>query len=263
MKPIIVAHRGASGDAPENTLAAFDEAHRQGATMIELDVQESADGEVIVFHDDQLTRATNVADVFPDRKDQFTYQFQWSELQALDARRSLEGYAKPDNTKIPSLRELLEWLNDHPDMSLNIELKSLPRLYKNLVKRSVDLVNEFGVKDRILFSSFNHRDLRAVKDLDSKQRTAVLCADLLVDFPRYAKEVVGADAINPGAHLFGAHSADKDWQFGRDLMTQATSLGLETYVWTINNVDDFAVYAELGVTGIITDYPARARKALA
>lgn len=262
MSPIIVAHRGASGAAPENTIAAFDEAHRQGATMIELDVQETKDGEIVVFHDDQLGRCTNIEEIYPERKADSIFQFNWSELQGLDASRSKSDFAASNSTKIPSLSEVLEWLKKHPKMSLNIELKSLPRLYKNLVSASVQLVNDYQLKDRILFSSFNHQDLLTVKEIDRTQRTAVLSSEMMSNLPKYARETIGADAINPGAYLLGLQSSDGDLTSGRELMAQAKKYQVESYVWTVNIESAFPILVELGVTGIITDFPARARQGL-
>jgi glycerophosphoryl diester phosphodiesterase len=259
MTALVVAHRGSSAQAPENTMAAFKLAAQQGADMIELDVQKSGDGVLIVYHDDHLERCTNIKEIFPKRLTMALHEFDFKELRKLDASRNHGRVEASEDTRIPSLEEVLTWLVRTPNLVINIELKSLPRFPPRLAEDCVKLVKHFGLESRIIFSSFHHNDLLRVKKCDSNLRTAVLCADAMVDLPRYAKEVIGADAINPGAHLLGLKAYDEEGKSHNELIEDARRMGLETFVWTLNDEAAIRAVAELGVTGIITDDPARAR----
>lgn len=262
MSIINIAHRGASGTAPENTLAAFERAAELGAGMIELDVQLSFDGELIVFHDDTLGRCTNVAEVLADRAEEPLHRFAAQDLAKLDAGKvhpEVEG-----RTGIPTLRQVLEWLEATDGMMLNVELKALPRRPADLAVKTVRAVQALGLESRILFSSFDHSELRTVKDLDPRLRTAVLSAEGIHDLPRYARDFVQANAINPGVHLLGHGSIAQESGAPLDgaLIERARELGLEVYVWTVNEPALMQQLIDLEVSGIITDFPERLRPLL-
>jgi glycerophosphoryl diester phosphodiesterase len=143
--PPVIAHRGASAYAPENTLIAFAKAAQLGVKWIEFDVMQAACGEPIIFHDETLERTTNgVGDV---------NIFPYSYLQTLDAGSYFQSQFARE--RIPSLRLVLEFLQN-TNLSANIELKGLPGQEKKLIKRVLkELESYSSLYSRILFSSFS------------------------------------------------------------------------------------------------------------
>jgi glycerophosphoryl diester phosphodiesterase len=132
---IVVGHRGASGHAPENTIAAIEAAIDQGAAFVEVDVQLTKDGEVVLLHDATLTRTTNARDVFPDREPWRVNDFTLAELHQLDAGGWFDpAYA---GEKIPTLRSALAKMRDR--IGLWLELKS-PRLHPGLEKSTAEVL---------------------------------------------------------------------------------------------------------------------------
>lgn len=149
--PQIVAHRGASDLAPENTLAAFERARQDGADIIELDVQVSRDGEVVVFHDESVERTTGGS----GRISELTL----AELRALDAGSWFAPRFAGEH--LPTLREVLAW-NAEGEVGLFLELKydrAEPELDPRLVPAVVDLVREFDLVERVALISFRTQPL--------------------------------------------------------------------------------------------------------
>ena len=173
----IWAHRGCSYRHPENTLEAFEAAAKlTGLTGIELDVQLARDGEVVVIHDEKLDRTT-----------------------------TMRGYVKDWNftdyekfTKIPSLRQVLELLKPYMDkgLLLNIELKNNEIKYEGMEEKVIALVKEFGVEDKVIYSSFNSDSTKYIKDNYPEYNVACLADDML-DAMNAMNFKVHADAIHP------------------------------------------------------------------
>lgn len=260
-RPEIVAHRGASADAPENTMRAFELAREQGADMVELDVQMSADGRLVVFHDDDLRRCTNIAEVFSGRADEPLCAFTFDELRALQAHRSLPGAEPGEDTRIPELLEAVAW-SQETGVRLNLEIKSLPRLYPDIARRVLETQRRYAAPADSQISSFHHGELARVR-ASSSVTTALLTAAYIHDLPSYARSL-DVQAVNLGAHLLGALSVAR--RGGGDLDTHlieaAREAGLAVYVWTVNDAPTWQALAEAGVTGIITDRPGAAIEAL-
>ena len=141
----VFAHRGASGYAPENTLEAFALAIRQGADGIELDVQLSSDGIPVVIHDETIDRVTDKTGYVKD----YTLQ-ELKELTVLKDR-----FPAYNQSKIPTLKEVLEAVKPS-GIQVNIELKTGIYWYPDIEKKVAEIVEETGMKDRIVYSSFNH-----------------------------------------------------------------------------------------------------------
>lgn len=154
---LIWAHRGASADAPENTLAAFALAERQRADGIELDVQLSRDGVPVILHDDRLERTSNGR----GRVDQLA----WRELRKLDVG---SWYAPEFSAeRLPALAEVLTWVGDR--LQLNLEVKD-----SAAARALLDLLEEFP-QARVLVSSFDHRLLAALRAADPRLPLGFLC----------------------------------------------------------------------------------------
>ena len=141
----VFGHRGYSGMYPENTMLSFQKAADTGCYGIELDVQLTKDGQLVVIHDETIDRTTDGTGAVVD------YTFE--ELRRFDAsaiKGGTHGFQP-----IPSFEEYCEWVKDR-DLVTNIEIKSGVYYYEDIEEKTVEMVRRFGLTDRVLFSSFNH-----------------------------------------------------------------------------------------------------------
>ena len=162
MQPKIFAHRGASRYAPENTLPAFALAAEQGADGVELDVHLTRDDQLVVIHDETLERTTDGAGWVKDCT--------LAQLQALSAANGMDGFA---GTRVPTLRQVLEQLRP-TGLLVNIELKTSVIWYAGIEQKTLELVRDLGMADRVIYSSFNHYSIQQVRARDPSARTAYL-----------------------------------------------------------------------------------------
>ena len=225
METKVWAHRGASGYAPENTLEAFELAMRMGAYGIELDVHRTKDGKLVVIHDETVNRTSNATGYIKD----YTCQ----ELKKLDFSNSMSEFK---NTRIPTLREVFGLIRASSIM-LNILVK---------------LSREFGMDDRIIYSSFNHYVLRELKKIKPQAPTGLLYSCAILDPWVYA-EYAEATAIHP--HFMIPLNTP-------GLVEQCHENGIAINAWTANEPEHIAGLVQLGVDGIITNYPDVAIKLL-
>ena len=144
MKTKVWAHRGASAYAPENTLEAFLLAAEQGADGVELDVQLTKDGEMVVVHDEEIDRVSDGSG--------FVKDYTLAELKILNFNKTHPEY---QDVKIPTLREVYEALKP-TGVTINVELKTGIFWYKDLEKKVLELTKEMEMEDRVIYSSFNH-----------------------------------------------------------------------------------------------------------
>ncbi len=259
---MIIAHRGARSLAPENTLPAAAKALENHADGWELDVAMSADGELVVLHDDTLERTSNVMSVFPERKPWSVYEFSLAELEQLDfgswfvesdpfGQISQENVAASDlenyrGTRIPKLEEALEYTQSN-HWWVNIEIKDASGTPSDavIVSEVVRLIEKMGMEDQVLISSFNWDYLNQVKALNPDLATGVLAKSIVMD-PVSLMKKLDAQAFHPGIKV--------------TLAAQVKQLRENNYdvnVWTVNEVSDMERLIEMGVTGIITDFPQR------
>lgn len=238
-RPLVLGHRGASADAPENTLAAFREALAQGADGVELDVWRCASGEVVVTHDERTARVADADLCVPDAP--------LAALRALDVG-AWKG-ARYRGERIPLLAEVLEAL---PGAVVNVELKSRGRDLR-LAQAAARVVERAGAGGRVLVSSFDWR--------------------LVVAF-RLAAPHVPVGLLFEGGHrwrlrlwaalrLLGPSAVHPD----RSLVTEARARrwrarGLAVNVWTVDDGAEARALAKLGAAALITNVPARIREAL-
>lgn len=233
----IYAHRGASGYAPENTLEAFKLAIKQGAEGIELDVQLTKDGEVVVIHDETIDRVSN--------KTGFVKDYTLAELKEFSFDNNIEGYK---NTKIPTLKEVLELLKP-TNLMLNIELKTSIIWYENIEEKVLKLVCDADMSDRVIYSSFNHYSIKKIKNLDEKANTALLFGDVVLDTVNYIKNA-NISAIHPPVYHLKMDN----------FLDEYINSGLDIRVWTVNNPDDMQWLINKNIDAIITNYPDIALK---
>ena len=236
-KPLIWAHRGSIRSAAENTMPAFEQAIRDGADGIEIDLQRTNDGELVIMHDEQTDRTTGVSG--------WVYDSSWSKLSKLNAAAYKPQLAA---AKIPRLSDLLDLIRT-TNLTLNIELKNGLVLAEGIEKQAWDLITQFGMQERICFSSFNHYSMRIMRGISDQAVCGLLYQSGIVDPWLYAQRV-GAQAIHP------------HWANLRipDLAQNCQEAGILINAWTINNPDKIKMAASLGINAIITDKPDLAKK---
>ncbi len=231
--PVVIAHRGDSAHAPENTLAAFRQAAEKGADAIEFDVKLSADSEVIVLHDQTVDRTT---DGHGDVRH-----------LPLAALRDLDAGARFDprfaGERIPTLEEVFEGVGTR--LHMNIELTNYATPGDALVEKVAALVRKHAMQERVLFSSFFPGNLRKA-------------ARLLPEVPRGQLAWRGWMGWPARAFLwrgqFALHPYLTDVTPG--LVARLHQAGKRVFVWTVNAEADMNHLLRLGVDGLFTDDPA-------
>lgn len=239
MKTKVWAHRGASGYVPENTLEAFQKAAEMKADGVELDVQLTKDGELVVIHDEKVERVSDGKGYVKD----FTYE----ELRVLDVSRPIPDYG---TVHIPTLAQVLEELRP-TGMTVNIECKTGVFFYPGLEEKVVRLVEDMGMTERIWCSSFNHESVLRVKKLCPAMKTGFLIADIIVDVADYTKRH-GVQALHPALY----HMQDEE------LLEKCKNNGLAVHVWTVNEKEYMRRLAAAGADAVITNYPDIAARVL-
>ena len=233
--PMIYAHRGASGYAPENTLRAFALAADMHADGVELDVQRTRDGVLVVFHDETVDRVTGGHGFIADMT--------LAEVKRLRVCRPF-----PDQPEeIPTLEEVFALLKSR-GLRCNAELKNSFLPYPGMEAEVLDLASKMGMTDAMLYSSFQHHSMARVKQLDPAARTGLLYAATLVRPWDYAKSI-GADALHP--------EFTEILQI-REEVERAHALGIEVNPWTVNEESHLRAMIAAGCDRIITNYPDHA-----
>lgn len=236
-RPQVIAHRGASAQAPENTLAAFRRALDLGVDAVEFDVHLSADGEPVVLHDPVVDRTTDGQGLVRD--------LPLAVLRRLDAGRWFgEAFA---GERIPTLAEALDLLRG---VRAIVEIKNGPVAYPGIAARAVAVARAVG-HPAVTFSSFDHPVLLEVRRADPTADTAALFMGRPVD--------PGALAAAAAACRLHAHWAWVTPEFVRE----AHAAGLTVEVWTVDEPAAIAHVLPLGVDGIMSNYPDRLQAVLA
>lgn len=233
----IWAHRGASAYAPENTMEAFQLANEMKADGIELDVQLTKDGEIVVIHDEIIDRVSDGKGKVRD--------YTLKELKALHFHKTHPEYR---DARIPTLKEVLDYVKT-TSMTVNIELKTGIIFYEGLTEKTISLVKALGMEERVIYSSFNHYTIREIKKIAPQAKTGLLYADGYIDMPMYGASL-GADALHPALY---------NLQYP-DFIGLCRKKNLKIHVWTVNRKEDMKKLCELGIDAIITNYPDRAIK---
>lgn len=221
---LCIAHRGARGDAPENTLQAIELALAQGAEAVEIDVR-AHEGELIVFHDETVDRTTNAQGELTE--------FSFSLLHQLDAG---------NGQSIPLLAEVIELINRR--VPLNIELKDddSAQLSLQVIERFISRGWQYS---DFIISSFFHPLLKTLKQQQPKLVIGALSAGVLVDYALFAKQL-GAVSINLCSD-----------SINQAIIDDAHARGLKVYIYTVNDVREFSQFHKMGADGLFTDFPLK------
>ncbi len=233
--PIVIGHRGAKAVAPENTLASFESACRSGSVMLELDVQLTADGVVVVVHDDTVDRCSDGSGAVREKT--------LEELRALDAGTWFSPvYA---GQRIPTFAELLELMQRHPSVGLLVEFKDVWTAEEvALVTSAIDAA---GMGERSIVQSFYPETVAALREAAPHLRRGWLIWELhepLLDICAQLDVMT----CNPSVELVLADP---------DLVARIHSAGLQAMVYTANEPAQWEGLVAAGVDAIITDCPDR------
>lgn len=266
--PLVVAHRGARGHAPENTLASAVLGHAAEADLWELDVNYTKDGQLVVIHDDTLTRTTNAEKAFPGRPSYRVCDFTLEEIKSLDAGSWYAGrdpfgrvaagdvdeaaLKSFEGLTVPTLEEALRLTRDK-GWRVNVEIKDHARLvgHETVTRDVLDLIRRLDMPELVLISSFRHRYLEECRALCPGMATGALVERLRPADPVALCRRLEVNAYHPGRDIL----APGDLAALRDA-------GFAVNVWTVNDMDEARRLVAEGASGIITDFPAACRKAL-
>lgn len=250
-RPLVIAHRGGAGLFPENTLYAFEQSAKLGVDVLELDIRSTKDGALVVLHDSMVNRTTDGSG-------------QISEMTLDEAKCLNAGYRfSPDGGKtfpfrekgitIPTLQEVFTAL---PDAAFNIEMKQ-----EGLVKPLCKLLRDQKMTEKVVVASFRQPSLDEFRRECNEVATSAGTSEVSQFLAMY-KTGIGTSyspamqALQVPENLAGFEVVSKEF------LENARRLNLEVHVWTINETADMQRLLELGVQGIITDYPDRLLKLL-
>jgi len=248
----VFGHRGASGEAPENTLVAFERALAQGAEVIETDVHLTHDGEVVIAHDADVSRTT-------DGSGQIA-ALRLSELSALDAGHGFSpdgGRSHPYRGRglsIPTLREVFRRL---PGVRFNIELKSEEA---RLVAAVVALVAEHERAPLSLLAAGEEQTLAAVRLEVARRSVPVALGASVADVLGFVRAALGQGEAPRGPMALQIPPSFAGQPLvTRELIDFAHSRDVQVHVWTINDEPEMERLLDLGVDGLMSDFPGRLR----
>jgi glycerophosphoryl diester phosphodiesterase len=232
-KLINIAHRGASGYAPENTFAAFDKAIEMNVDYIELDTQMTKDHELVVIHDSRVDRTTDGTGYVKD--------FTLKEIKSLDAGSWFDE--EFEDQRIPTLIEVIE--NYGTKVGLLIEIKN-PLLYPGIEKKFSDMMKSYLIPENnldIKVQSFNLKTIEKIKKyLPTIQAGHIV--NRLLSYRDLLTITKSSDFINLYKYYISGH-----------IVLQAHQLGLKIYAWTVNDLKNLQYLLDLGIDGAIVDYP--------
>jgi len=226
---LVIAHRGASGYLPENTLPAYELAVEQGADMIEIDLHRTRDAVVVVTHDEELAGLGGAGEIADATL---------ADVRCLDAGAG---------ERVPTLDEVLDGFGRR--IPFNLELKrGGDGAYAGLEAAALDAVASRGLLERTLFSCFADAVLERLRSLAVEARLALLVSPRDADRPLERARALGAEALNPWRGLAS-----------RELVEAAHGEGLAVYPFTVDEEDEMRRLLDLGVDGMFTNLPDRLR----
>ncbi|MBN6206754.1 glycerophosphodiester phosphodiesterase [Ralstonia pickettii] len=240
-KTKIYGHRGAMGEYPENTLLSFKQAIEQGADGLEIDVQLTKDGEVVVIHDERLDRTTTGSG--------FVKDLTLNEIKQYSAGANFKHLLKYNEAwveeTVPTLVEVFAFLAPYPEIELNIELKTFPLRYPGIEERVLKLSSLYGGNRNIIYSSFHLPSILSIKAMNDEAKIAWLLNQPISHPNEYCEAL-----LLDGLHM-GKNSILKKPSFLKEYNSQLRA-------WTVNSTDEIKQLLDLKVDVIMTNYPEKA-----
>ena len=232
----VFAHRGASGDYPENTILSFEKALTLPIDGIELDVHKSKDGKLVVIHDEDVQRTFKGKGLVKD--------YTLEELRNFKCRKF--EFIDNDLCKVPTLEDVFELIKDK-NITLNIEAKT-DQIHYDLEQDVLDLVDKYNLRNNVLISSFNHKCLNVFKNIDSDYKYGALYEDEKDYAPEKnvekKKKKLNVYSINISKELVT-----------KEMVNLAHKNNLKVYVYTINSPSQMRKMIDCGVDAVFSDYP--------
>lgn len=216
-----IGHRGAAGHAPENTLASVEKAISLGADLVEVDVQRTSDGHLVIIHDKRVGRTTNGAG--------FVSRMSLRRLRELDAGAG---------QRIPTVEELLQTANGRVGLILELKIKDLAEQICKSVRLS-------GFTGQVIYASFMHDEVRSIREADPRTMTMAL-------FGRLPHDPVLAAQKAKTTHIGFSYLT-----VTKPLVETCHQRGLVAFAYTVNDQQDIMNMMSLGVDGIVSDFPDR------
>lgn len=232
------AHRGFSGKYPENTMLAFQKAVEAGCDGIENDVHLTKDGEIVIIHDERVDRTTDGTGLVSE--------YTLEELKKLNAAVLFPECGRQE---IPTLREYFEYVKDLPIMT-NIELKTGVDTYPGIEQKVYDMIMEYGLKDKIIISSFNHYSVLRMKAIDPEMICGFLEESWIIGAGAYAAQH-GVKCWHP---LFNTLTEEN--------VAELRANDLKINCWTVNDEADIRRMIDLGIDIVIGNYPDKVKMIL-
>jgi len=216
-----IGHRGAAGHAPENTLAAIEKGIAFGVDFVEIDMRRTADGALVVLHDETVNRTTNGTGLVA--------QLSLADLKKLDAG---------NGEHIPTLEDVLKVIARRAGLMLELKVKGT-------AQQAVEVVREAGFRNPIIYASFLHEELSHVRAVDPG-------ASLMVLFGRVPNDAVSSALAHGPSHIGLRHDTAT-----RRLVEDFHRAGLLVFVYTADSPGDIQHAVSLGVDGVISNFPER------
>lgn len=232
----IWAHRGSSGFAPENTMPAFEVAKELDIDGIELDVQMTKDGELVVIHDETINRTSDGKGWVKDMTLEQLRQYNFAK------NKPAFGFVT-----IPTLREVYELFQD-TDYVINVELKTSVIPY-DIEEKVHELTVEMGMENQVIYSSFSHASILKMQQYVTKEQTAFLFCDGWLDAASYG-----------AAHSVQAMHPDMTYLELEKMVQECHEKGMKVHVWTVNEEEHALKLRDMGVDAIITNHPGKIRE---
>jgi glycerophosphoryl diester phosphodiesterase len=215
-------------------MEAFEKAVRLGAQGVELDVHLSADGELMVIHDEDIARTSDGAGRVADMT--------LAQLRAFNYNKGFEDTYKM--AAIPTLAEVYELIKPC-GILVNVEVKTNANIYPGIERKLIRMETDMGMRGRVLYSSFNHYTLGRLKSINRKAVLGVLYVNALLEPWRYAKHI-GAQALHPRYEYIYRYPG---------FIERAHACGIIVNAWTVNEAADIARLSDMGADVLITDKP--------
>ncbi len=216
---LVIAHRGASGYCPENTLKSIEEAIKRGSDIVEIDLRMTKDNQIVLMHDESVDRTTNGKG--------YVNELTLQQLKELDAG---------DGEEVPLLTEVIGAFAEN-DIKFMLDVNS-----KGYERSLIEIIQKYRLEDRSIISGV-HEPLKVIKSLDSRLTIAP-------SFDKASKEQI-IEALAMSAGIFNCNYL----AMTREAVDEAHKHGLQVIVWVVDEVETMHKMIEYGADGITTDYP--------